>query len=49
MTKAPQLYCGIDMAKASFDAALIYEDNIADLASIPVKHFKNNPEGLDLS
>lgn len=46
MAKATQLWCGVDLSKATFDAALIRDETVADFTSIPVKQFPNNAQGI---
>ncbi len=46
MSNDTQLWCGIDLAKRSFDAAVVSDRHVKDISAISVKHFKNTQIGI---
>ena len=46
MNKQPQLWCGIDIAKNTFDAAIVTNQRIKDLPAIPVRKFEHSGTGI---
>lgn len=46
MSNEPNLWCGIDISKKSFDASLVTHQHVRSLQTIPVQQFQCSPEGV---
>jgi transposase len=46
MNQEPQLWCGIDIAKNTFDAAIVTNQRIKDFPAIPVRKFEHSSNGV---
>ena len=46
MSNDISLWCGIDLAKKTFDAAIVSDQHVKNISTIPVKPFKNSPCGI---